>query len=490
MTAAIAADVDITTLDEFLPELDQPRVDRFREIAEGDITIRYESVLGEKCHELLRRSPKFRLSWEGRRPDLRDQTLSAYEMSLAAIAANASCGAQDICDLLVAFRKKSGGRWHGRSYYRSTIGKALGNAARHSREKRKGAFCVSEEEDSVRGEPGACTGPIPPTSEIADAQKLIKTLNSAVILKDRNLRFTDVKRRGSAYVAFDDQGHEIQLGTVREMNAFSVTQANIAEATGVNLSIPSGKKALYWYPVVEVVIAIAHSQPIEFDYGLEDETRIYLARALNTLTSKTPSHALRVNAHDSEEVYWVNWSVRNGRRDEFLYRADPGRGDREGGVPSWPRFIFWSQDGRVFVQVPMLQMFLGTPIGGNEKITTDRLKQGLSTMRFAIDEIKTGQTGRHKISMRWSISPPAFEVDPDCHPQPGLAPEPDLENESPPDLKVGDVVQWVSQGVLRFLSPTPIHSFSPDGLYAFFDGNNRGVPVNELIQPTMKGNTR
>ena len=89
------------------------------------------------------------------------------------------------------------------------------------------------------------------------AARMMAKLNSAYMLKARNLHFTNVVRRGSCYVAWDDQGHEIQLGTAKELNAFTVTQANIVEATGINLVIPGGKKATYWLPVVELIIAIA-----------------------------------------------------------------------------------------------------------------------------------------------------------------------------------------------------------------------------------------
>jgi hypothetical protein len=420
IAAAIGIDVDVGHLDELLPELDQPRVERFIELADGDITIRRPLALPNKFSALFRQNPHFSLSWERRRPDLRDQTLSGYEMSLASIAANARWTAQEICDLLVAFREKERGRWHGRSYFRTTLGKALGQAAKHRRDQREGAFQQADEAASEAKEEGHSS------AETDDKAKLLAKLNRACILQGRNLRFTDVKRRGSCYVAFDDLGHEIQLGTVREMNAFVVTQANIAEATGINLSIPGTKKAT-WFPVVEVFIAIAHSQPIEFDYGLREETRIYLARALDALTSHNPDYAQRVGIRNSEELFLLNLSLRTGLRDSFLHY------DLEGRAPKcWPRFVVWTKDGELCVQVPMLQTFLSTPVGGNERISTDRLKQGLAMMQFAIDKVKTGQFQGQKISYRWCISPTAFALDPGCDPQPGLNPEQDADPEQPP----------------------------------------------------------
>jgi hypothetical protein len=405
MMFVIANDVDVTDLDELLPELDQRRVERFTEIACGDITVRRPPKLPEKFHILLRQNPKFRLSWERRRPDLRDQTLSGYEMSLASIAANAGWNAQEICDVVVAFRDKENGQWHGRSYYRATIGKALGQAAKHREDQRQGAFQQAAEDAGDETFPDA-----------DDRAKLLARLNNAVMLKTRNLRFTNLVRRGSGYVGFDDHGHEFQLGTVREMNAFVVTQASIAEATGINLVIPGGKKSIFWLPVVELFIAIAHSQPITFEYGLEEETRLYLARALNALSANSPDYALLVDMGKSQELYQVNRRVRYGLRDEFLY-ADARKAMKH---TDWPRFVLWGKDGRLYVQVSMLQMFLGTPVGGNEKISVDRLKQGLAVMEFTIDRVMTGQHQTDKISARWSISPADFQLDPDCDPQPGL----------------------------------------------------------------------
>jgi hypothetical protein len=47
--------------------------------------------------------------------------------------------------------------------------------------------------------------------------------------------------------------------------------------------------------------------------------------------------------------------------------------------------------------------------------------------------------------------------------------------------KVGDYVQWQSQGVLQFESPKRVQSLSEDGVYAFVEGSNTGLPVNDLI---------
>ena len=49
-----------------------------------------------------------------------------------------------------------------------------------------------------------------------------------------------------------------------------------------------------------------------------------------------------------------------------------------------------------------------------------------------------------------------------------------------PSVKVGDYVQWVSQGMDQFKVPKKVASFSEDGSFAFFEGEKTGAPVEEL----------
>jgi hypothetical protein len=66
-------------------------------------------------------------------------------------------------------------------------------------------------------------------------------------------------------------------------------------------------------------------------------------------------------------------------------------------------------------------------------------------------------------------------VEPTAAPQPAAA------------FKPGDYVQWQSQGIDQFREPRQITGFSPDGKYAFVEGTNTGIPVEQLtpaeIQP-------
>lgn len=76
--------------------------------------------------ELLKEiDTKFRLSWEHRRKDLKDESPSGYDLSLASIAVRAGWTDQEVANLLIARRRKHGDDLKLReNYYAKTISKA------------------------------------------------------------------------------------------------------------------------------------------------------------------------------------------------------------------------------------------------------------------------------------------------------------------------------------------------------------------------------
>ncbi len=78
-----------------------------------------------KLETLLKNDHKFRRSWEQDRKDLPDQSPSAYDMSLAAIAVRAGWPDQEVAGLLICWRRKHGHDLKLReNYYALTIAKA------------------------------------------------------------------------------------------------------------------------------------------------------------------------------------------------------------------------------------------------------------------------------------------------------------------------------------------------------------------------------
>ena len=73
--------------------------------------------------------PRFKLSWDHRRPGLRDQTQSGYDMSLAALAAGLGWEDQEIVDLLISNRRRFNADLKRPDYYQRTLAKARAGAA-------------------------------------------------------------------------------------------------------------------------------------------------------------------------------------------------------------------------------------------------------------------------------------------------------------------------------------------------------------------------
>lgn len=58
--------------------------------------------------------------------------------------------------------------------------------------------------------------------------------------------------------------------------------------------------------------------------------------------------------------------------------------------------------------------------------------------------------------------------------------EDDGSEESNDSIRVGDYVQWESQGAWQFESPRKVTGFSQDGVYAFVEDSDTGILVDEL----------
>src|SRR5207245_788524 len=63
----------------------------------------------EKLEALLLRDAKFARTWARERPDLADQSASAYDLALAAAAVRAGWSDAEVVALLVAHRQRFGG---------------------------------------------------------------------------------------------------------------------------------------------------------------------------------------------------------------------------------------------------------------------------------------------------------------------------------------------------------------------------------------------
>ena len=121
-------DTDTSYWDEALPELEEQHAPP--EMPDIPIVVNRDANVSPELMEELLADPRFVETWERRRPDLKDQTLSSYDMALADLMAYAGLAdyPQLLCDVLCLFRRKWKGKKHDRKYYVRTISKAITSA--------------------------------------------------------------------------------------------------------------------------------------------------------------------------------------------------------------------------------------------------------------------------------------------------------------------------------------------------------------------------
>ena len=112
--------------EDFQPIIKVTRSRTTREINGNDFIM---SPDAEPPHDKLMAltdvDPKFRTTWMADRPDLKDQSASAFDMSLASMAIRAGWTDQETIDLMIAWRRKHGKELKLReSYYATTLAKA------------------------------------------------------------------------------------------------------------------------------------------------------------------------------------------------------------------------------------------------------------------------------------------------------------------------------------------------------------------------------
>lgn len=197
----------------------------------------------EKLSALLANDRKFRLSWERKRQDLSDQSLSTYDLSLASIAVQAAWSDQEITDLLIAFRRSHG-----------DVGKAL----------RPGSGDVPgycrRTIDAARDGHAAQTTDLPELEDVAeDPAAALEPVSRTLGLVVRRMRRWG--RDGSyTYSLALASGEEIVLGDAASILAQERVRARLVDAAG--LVIP-GLKPDRWRKVLGLLLAHVEEIPVE-----------------------------------------------------------------------------------------------------------------------------------------------------------------------------------------------------------------------------------
>ena len=121
-----------------------------------------------RMEALLKLEPRFRATWEKHRPELSDQSPSAYDMALANHAVRANWPDQEVANLLIAFRRRHGLDLKLREdYYSRTIAKAHEPMEREQAEEDQDVLDDPQdaEEDAPEDQSAHSGGPDEPGSQ-------------------------------------------------------------------------------------------------------------------------------------------------------------------------------------------------------------------------------------------------------------------------------------------------------------------------------------
>ena len=200
-----------------------------------------------KLVALTSNDPNFRRGFDQNRPDLVDQSPSAYDMSLASIAAAAGWTDQEIANLIIAFRARHGHDLKLREdYYARTIRRARTVISEDASVR---AIQVMHERDEL-----------PPPDQIRD------DLSRALGIKVNRLLRHSGGDGMPVYRLFLNGGDDTVLDSVDQILSFSRFRSRVAASTGRVINHFSPAK---WLKIAQALLDVAEEQPLPPETTLE-----------------------------------------------------------------------------------------------------------------------------------------------------------------------------------------------------------------------------
>jgi hypothetical protein len=206
--------------------------------------------------------PKFKASWEHKRRDLKDQTNSAYDMSLASIAAYHGFTDQNIADLLIAHRRKYGDldKAMRADYIPRTIA-----AARQDMAKEESIETIEQTTSSYND-----------ARQVGDEEKVGDLRRELINLIDNQLglEWTGFEKLQSDPPVWQGElagGRVVYLGTSRDLITFATFRSRIMNKTDVLIE-RLGRDA--YDRLVQAVLTV--SEPVETGLESTESGQMYL----------------------------------------------------------------------------------------------------------------------------------------------------------------------------------------------------------------------
>jgi hypothetical protein len=196
----------------------------------------------EKFEPLLDAEPRFRRSWGHTRKDLKDTSLSGYDMSLARLAYLKNWTTQEIVNLLIAHRRKYGDevKLLRRDYFVRMLNRLVEEKQIEETER------ILEQFNEQQGQASTLMG---------DRSEVLDLINRTLFPNGAHRIRTILKYTGepNTYV-LDLSGRKVDIGPIEHLTAQSKFRNIIADATCIWPRLPS-KKA--WDPFVQHMLSTA-----------------------------------------------------------------------------------------------------------------------------------------------------------------------------------------------------------------------------------------
>jgi hypothetical protein len=225
-----------------------------------------------KLVALLDNDKKFRKTWDRKRPDLKDQSASAYDLALADITVAAGWSDQEICNLLVAFRRKHGEDLKRLDYFVTTIKKARATA-------QPTADAVAAIEDA--------TGTDDRAGKLAKLREVFHLPLARVVV--RTLANEDPQ-----FALLLDGGEEITVGGADDLLSQRHVRALVAGRAG---RVMPHLKQQQWEMLAQLLLDIREVEQLPEELSEHGEMRVALRHYLDRAT-------LLREGPDGEHPFW------------------------------------------------------------------------------------------------------------------------------------------------------------------------------------------
>ncbi len=252
----------------------------------------------EKFDALLKLERKFKLSWEHNRRDLKDQTASAYDLSLASLAISYGWVDQEVACLLIAHRRKHNEDLKLREdYYARTIAKA-----REGKIKSQADEVLNGVIDDLKAASYAGAD-----STIIDKDKRDNAITALGVQFEINLqRIVKYVAGGgdtnNAIYTLEGEGDKkVTVGTAADLQSQNKVRTKIMEAWGRVIPLFKPER---WLGIVQTMVSAAYIEELQVEASSSGQMGSWISSYIaerHILTSKAELENDRNPYYDEDQ---------------------------------------------------------------------------------------------------------------------------------------------------------------------------------------------